>query len=284
MKNQCAGALPVVLLAAGSMLFSCGGGQKTEVLTFDTLKVSKTEHLFADTARPACDVQVSFAYITHANNAATADSLNSVFLLTALGDEYADMQPAEAVDAYVKKYLSDYHRDMEPIYKEDQATQEKEDETSTFANWYDFYRTVNTRPQYDNGHVLVYRVDYSEFTGGAHGNYMSTFLNMDLQQLTPIRLSDLFEGDYHAALTELLWSQLLADNNLKTRQEAENMGYATTGNLEPTENFYLSDNGITFFYNTYEITPYVMGTVSITLSYEALQPLLHSGIMATYGL
>lgn len=103
---------------------------------------------------------------------------------------------------------------------------------------------------------------------------MTTFLNMDLRTLAPIRLDDLFVSDYKEALTDLLWNQLMADNKVTTRQELEDMGYATTGELAPTENFYLSKEGITFFYNVYDIAPYVMGPVKITLPYEMLQHLL----------
>ena len=45
------------------------------------------------------------------------------------------------------------------------------------------------------------------------------------------------QRDYKEALTDLLWKQLMADNNVNTRQELEDMGYATTGDLEPIENF-----------------------------------------------
>ena len=109
------------------------------------------------------------------------------------------------------------------------------------------------------GHLLVYRIDYNEYTGGAHGIYMSTFLNFDLRTLAPIRLDDLFAGDYKEQLTDLLWNQLMADNKVATRQELEDMGYVTTGDLTPTENFYLGKDGITFYYNVYDIAPYVMG-------------------------
>ena len=57
--------------------------------------------------------------------------------------------------------------------------------------------------------------------------------------------------------------------------ELEDMGYATTGDLEPIENFYLDPTGITFYYNVYEIAPYVMGATKITLSYEDIAPLMN---------
>ncbi|MBR6432824.1 MAG: DUF3298 domain-containing protein, partial [Bacteroides sp.] len=128
-------------------------------------------------------------------------------------------------------------------------------------------------------HLLVYRIDYNEYTGGAHGIYMSTFLNMDLHTLTPVRLDDLFAGDYKEALTDLLWNQLMADNKVATRRELEDIGYATTGELEPTENFYLGQEGITFYYNVYDIAPYVMGPIKITLPYEMMQHLLKDDCM-----
>ena len=102
---------------------------------------------------------------------------------------------------------------------------------------------------------------------------------MDLRTLSPIRLDDLFVSDYEGALTDLLWNQLMADNKVTTRQELEDLGYATTGNLEPTENFYLSPEGITFYYNVYDIAPYVMGPVQITLPYEMVQHLLSDDSM-----
>lgn len=115
--------------------------------------------------------------------------------------------------------------------------------------------------------VLTYRIDYNEYTGGARHLYVH-LPQPRPKDLSPIRLDDLFEGDYKEALTDLLWKQLMADNNVSTRQELEDMGYATTGDLEPIENFYLDPTGITFYYNVYEIAPYVMGATKITLSYE----------------
>ncbi|MDR0961407.1 MAG: RsiV family protein, partial [Mediterranea sp.] len=55
-------------------------------------------------------------------------------------------------------------------------------------------------------------------------------------------------------------------------------------NLEPTENFFLGEKGITFYYNIYDITPYVMGPVQITLSYDAVRPLLREEAVANYDL
>ena len=126
--------------------------------------------------------------------------------------------------------------------------EDKQDEQSIGA-WYSYYKGIESHVQLCNTLILTYRIDYNEYTGGAHGIYMSTFLNLDLRTLAPIRLDDLFAGDYKEQLTDLLWNQLMADNKVATRQELEDMGYVTTGDLTPTENFYLGKDGITFYYN-----------------------------------
>ena len=247
MKKQYVSLLAIILSVSG-FLFSCHDkmNKNTGALQFDSIQVNETAHLFNDTAKPACNIIINFAYPVKSSDEMLKDSLNAFFLSACFGDKYMAMTPEEAVKKYTEKYVSDYRNDLEPMYKKDE--QDKEDEESIGA-WYSYYKGIESHVQLCNTLILTYRIDYNEYTGGAHGIYMSTFLNLDLKTLSPIRLDDLFEGDYKEALTDLLWKQLMADNNVSTRQELEDMGYATTGDLEPIENFYLDPTGITFYYN-----------------------------------
>lgn len=277
MKKQTVSLL-VLLLAASGFFFSCGNtvNKNAGALEFDSIQVNETAHLFGDTAKPACNIVINFTYADKSSDVRLKDSLNAYFLSLCFGDKYMAMAPEGAVEQYTGKYISDYRNDLESMYKKDE--QEKEDESS-IESWYSYYKYIKSQVQLYTKHLLVYRYRYEEFTGGAHGIYMTTFLNIDLRTLSPIRLDDLFVSDYEGALTDLLWNQLMADNKVATRQELEDLGYATTGNLEPTENFYLGKEGITFYYNVYDIAPYVMGPVQITLPYEMVQHLLSNDSM-----
>lgn len=277
MKKQTVSLL-VFLLAASGFFFSCGNimNKNAGALEFDSIQVNETAHLFGDTAKPACNLVINFAYATKSSDEKLKDSLNTYFLSACFGDKYMMLAPQEAVKKYTEKYVNDYRKDLEALYKKDE--QDKEDNASMEA-WYSYYKSIESHVQLYIKHLLVYRIDYNEYTGGAHGIYMSSFLNMDLRTLSPIRLDDLFVGGYNEALTDLLWNQLMADNKVTTRQELEDLGYATTGELEPTENFYLSKEGITFYYNVYDIAPYVIGPVQITLPYEMMQHLLSDDTM-----
>lgn len=277
MKKQTVSLL-VLLLAASGFFFSCGNivNKNAGALEFDSIQVNETAHLFGDTAKPACNLVINFAYVSKSTDERMKDSLNTFFLSACFGDKYMTMTPEVAMKKYTEKYVTDYRKDLEPMYKKDE--QDKEDDASMEA-WYSYYKGIESHVQLYTKQLLVYRIDYNEYTGGAHGIYMSSFLNMNLQTLSPIRLDDLFVNDYSEALTDLLWNQLMADNKVTSRQELEDMGYVTTGNLEPTENFYLGKEGITFYYNVYDIAPYVMGPVTITLPYEMMQHLLSDDSM-----
>ena len=149
-------------------------------------------------------------------------------------------------------------------------------EESSIGAWYSYYKGIESHVQLYDKDLLVYRIDYNEYTGGAHGIYMATFLNMDLTLMRPLRLDDIFVGDYKDALTDLIWNQLMADNKVNTHEALEDMGYASTGDIAPTENFYLSKEGITFYYNVYDITPYSMGPVKVTIPFAMMEHLLGS--------
>lgn len=270
MKKQNASLL-ALLIAASSFFFSCTDKVKKDAgaLEFDSLQVNRTEHLFGDTAKPSCNIAMNIAYISHSADSLMQDSINAYILAVCLGDKYTNQSPKQAINEYAEQYVENYKTDLEPAYT-------KESQEGNVGAWYSYYKGIEGHAQYYAGNLLVYRIDFNEYTGGAHGIYMSSYLNLNLKTLTPIRLTDLFVPDYELPLTDLLWNQLMADNNVVTHEELEDMGYTSTGELTPTENFYLDRNGITFYYNVYDIAPYVMGPVKISLPYDAVRHLLNN--------
>lgn len=271
MKKQNVSLL-VLLLSASGFLFSCSNkaNQNKGALEFDSIQVNETAHLFGDTAKPACNLVINFACVAHSNDERMKDSLNQYFQALCLGDAYRTLSPQTAVQKYKEQYVSDYRNDLEEFYQKE----EKEYGDADQRAWYSYYKYIQSHVQLYRKDLLVYRTRYEEYTGGAHGIYMTSFLNLNLRTLTPIHLSDLFAEGYEEALTDLLWNQLMADNHVATHKELEDLGYGSTGELTPTENFCIGQEGITFLYNVYEIAPYVMGAIEITLPYDILSHLL----------
>ena len=183
MKKQYVSLLAIILSVSG-FLFSCHDkmNKNTGALQFDSIQVNETAHLFSDTAKPACNIIINFAYPVKSSDDMLKDSLNAFFLSACFGDKYMAMTPEEAVKKYTEKYVGDYRNDLEPMYKKDE--EDKQDEQSIGA-WYSYYKGIESHVQLCNTLILTYRIDYNEYTGGAHGIYMSTFLNLDLKDPKP---------------------------------------------------------------------------------------------------
>ncbi|MEG1562990.1 MAG: RsiV family protein [Bacteroides sp.] len=274
MKKQYVSLL-ALLLATSGFLFSCGNkmNSKTGALEFDSILVNQTVHLFGDTAKPACNLVISFTYPVKSSDEMLKDSLNAYFLAACFGDSCMDRQPAEAVKEYTQTYVNDYRRDLEPMYAEDEKNKEN---GGIIGAWYSYYKTVKSSIQFYQKSLLVYHIYYDEYTGGAHGIYNTNFLNIDLQSMRPLHLNDLFVEDYEPLLTDLIWNQLMATNKVTTHEALEDLGYGSTGEIAPVENFYLDEEGITFYYNVYDITPYAMGPVEVKIPFEMMEHLLAS--------
>ncbi|KAA6317682.1 hypothetical protein EZS27_032198, partial [termite gut metagenome] len=202
-----------------------------------------------------------------------SDTLNNYFITACFGSEYTKEKSIEdVVNRYAKTYTENYRKDTEPIFLQDNKNREVENGTK---EWYFYTENVVSKVQFYEGDLLVYRVDKDSYNGGAHGIHLTYFLNIDLTKSSPLGLNDIFKGDnYKELLTDLLWNQLMADNRVTTHEELEEMGYGTTGDLVPSENFYLDKGGITFYYNVYEFAPYVMGPVEIRLPYELIERMI----------
>lgn len=276
MKKQTV-TLLVLLLAASGFLFSCGNkvSKHAGALRFDSIQVNETAHLFGDTARPACNLTLNLAYVSKSDDARLKDSLNHLLLDLCLGEKYGSRTTQEAVEQYVNDYTETYRKDLEPMYLKDEQEAQN---GGTLGAWYSYYKHVTGNVQLYQGEWLVYRYYYEEYTGGAHGIYQTRYLNMNLRTLRTPHLDDLFTEGYEEQLTDLLWNQLMADNSVASRDELEEMGYTSTGELTPTENFCLTPNGITFHYNVYDIAPYAMGAVQISIPYQMMEDILTNPI------
>lgn len=272
MRKQYVSLLAIILATSG-FLFSCGDkvNKNTGDLEFDSIQINETSHLFGDTAKPACNLVINFTYPVKSTDYKLKDSLNSYFIASCFGEKYVGEKPEQVIKDYAEYYIQKYHTDLEPMYAEDKN--EKQD-IGAIEAWYSFYKGIESHVQFYHKNLLTYRINYNEYTGGAHGIYTTTFLNIDLSNLSQLKLDDIFVNDYKEALTDLLWNQLMADQRVTSHEELEEMGYGSTGDIAPTENFYLDEDGITFFYNVYDITPYAMGPVEIKIPYVMMEHLM----------
>ena len=114
-------------------------------------------------------------------------------------------------------------------------------------------------------HYITYTVSSYTYTGGAHGMSVTKSYIFDMKSGETVEESEFFKDDYMPQLSALLTAHV--------KDNTENMTLFVS-EVEPNGNFEVSDKGITYIYNPYEIAPYSEGTIRITVPWKELQPIL----------
>lgn len=124
---------------------------------------------------------------------------------------------------------------------------------------------------YNENDFVVLDNHYYEYTGGAHGNYSSTYINIDRQRMQVLSLPDVLLPDT-SGLLELLEVQARVHFGLNEKQVLSARMF--NDDLHIPENFYIGSKGITFVYGLYEIASYADGIIELYIPYNKLTNML----------
>ncbi|MEO6682038.1 MAG: DUF3298 domain-containing protein [Ginsengibacter sp.] len=130
------------------------------------------------------------------------------------------------------------------------------------------YNRLNVMYENEESITLAY-YEYA-YTGGAHGNYGTTLINIDKRTGKKINLSDLLTTKEIDALPILLDQAARKQYVITDNSSLEENGFFVSEIL-PGENFYLTSKGIGFFYGPYELKPYSEGEINLFVPFEALK-------------
>lgn len=130
-----------------------------------------------------------------------------------------------------------------------------------------------------NGAFLSLRHNYYGYTGGAHGNSWSSFLNIRWvqQKPQPFFVDSLLLKEKREAFRQLAEKHFRIEKELSPTEHLNKAGFDFKNNhfdYEP-KNLLLSPKGITVRFNTYAIAPYVYGPTEYTLPLSEVLPLLN---------
>lgn len=123
-------------------------------------------------------------------------------------------------------------------------------------------------------------VEYYEdsYMGGAHPNAFSFYRVFDLETGKVLAFEDVFDGAQKAKLDQLKLEYLRKERNIDTDSiKIEDVVFPeslTPGNgyLYAINNFYLTKNDVVFYYNSYDIAPYVFGPSQLEIPFTVIKP------------
>lgn len=274
----------ILLILAPGLLVNCTGrgGGKSSRIEFDSIVVAQHIPLLQenDTTLPYADVNVSFTYPVKFRDSESLARLQQIFQGTFFGDsDYDSLSPQEAVDQYIREYTERY-QSLSNYYYEDKTRIE-----GKMPSWYWYIMNNSNKILFQSDSLLSYAVEYSDYEGGAHGSYRITYTNIDLGGLVTLSEEDLFVPGYFKPLTEKIIVQLMKNYDATVPDSLLMRGFFTLEDIAPNNNFWLDGESIHYSYNQYEIAPYAMGVIDVSVPYSDLSDiLLPDGVISRYFL
>ena len=120
-----------------------------------------------------------------------------------------------------------------------------------------------------NSKVVTMEIDGYSFTGGAHPNPFALLLSYDLTKgAKPLAITDVISDTN--AVRPALEKAYKISKGLKETDPLSDLVYPEIKQMNMPANIGVAAEGIRFFYNAYEIAPYVVGPGDVLLTWEQL--------------
>lgn len=243
--------------------------QRDNDVQFDSLEVKKEYHFKNDSEKPSCNLDIVFRYPASYTNANVLTKIQSVFVRKFFGEAYKNMLPEEAVAAYKKQYFSDFESfqtNLELVAKDiEEDEREAQDETQSA-----YYLKAENKIIYNKNNIISFIVEYNDYAGGAHGSKSTYAYVINLGNGSLLTEDDIFNENTKSQMSKVIVSKIEKQNGLSNAKQLEDIGYDNSSEIKPNGNFALDSNGITYFYNEDEISPYIMGQTKVFLPYNEI--------------
>ena len=258
------------LVLVGICVTSCF--KKSDEIKFDKLEFKEKVYLFPDndSTKPFANVEIEYNYPKSFKSKEDLARLQQIFNGTFFNDESYDLlSPKDALNKYVEDYTEEY-RELGNQYHEDMGNMDGDNQPS----WYWYQMAKTNEILFEDANILSYSVEHSDYTGGAHGSLNVLYFTINLTELTTITEEDIFKPNFHNELTAKIIKALMKDKGVNTAEELLNEGFFDINEIAPNNNFWINDKGVHYIYNQYEIAPYSMGPIEVTIPYEDIKSII----------
>ena len=265
-----------LLVLVGLSITSCIN--RSNEIKFDTISLNDKIYLFPenDSTKPFANVEIDFTFPQSFKDRESLARLQEIFNGTFFNDEsYGSLLPKEALSIYLENYAEEY-RELGNQYYEDMGNLKGDNQPSWY--WYQLHK--DNELLFEDENILSYSVSHATYTGGAHGALQVLYYTIDLNSLTTITEEDIFVPNYHNFLTTNIINNLMKKHGVDTPEKLINEGFFNIEEIAPNNNFWIDDKGVHYVYNQYEIAPYSMGPIEVTIPYEDIKSIIISESVA----
>jgi putative hemolysin len=174
--------------------------------------------------------------------------------------------------------ISNFIENIKNSFKEAASGADAWQGENTLEIYYDPYEI--------NSNFVSIRFEISEYTGGAHSMTYSKSFNYDLKKNKAIELSDIFDSnkDYLNNISAKSIQYLLKLNNENNFSDEESIKEGAGPKQENFEIFTFNKNTVVFYFNPYQVAPYVAGRQDVIFPFSSIKDILRSDALLNYGL
>lgn len=272
----------IILLAGCLLLAGCHKKTQSVKATIDADTVDGSmPHFSFDTIGfhshpdnvPSLTIDVSLALPVADKENLVAGLLRKQIISDVLGDQYSkEKEGIGAILVYVADQTAAFDSTMSDIEEDKEQI-----ESEGMEYMYKWETSVRGAVEMYNPPLLVYEADYFDYQGGAHGMYANCYTVYSTITGKRLKLNDVFAGDKQSreAMSAILYKSL----QYKIAHEAdyEGMEVFDMETVKPNDNFTVSPDGFTFYFQPYEIAAYCYGVVAIKVPLSELRPYLLPG-------
>jgi Protein of unknown function (DUF3298) len=126
--------------------------------------------------------------------------------------------------------------------------------------------------------IVLAHYSYS-YSGGAHGNFMTTLATFNKQTGKKLKLSDVISAAGVQVLPRILDQVARLQYSVKNNKPLDQNDFLVN-KIEPSQNFYVTGNGIGFVYAPYAIKSFADGEINLLVPFTLLKAYLQPGIGA----
>lgn len=251
----------ILPLFAISLLWACNSDNKDKkvahVITaendtlsyqYDSVKVVSKNLVKPEVNQQADTANAVVRYPVFEN-----DSLNN-YIKSQVFHYFGDEEVPTAFDDIASSFIRGYN----DFYLENPGT----------AQWWYLLIDIKVIRQLHNYVALKYI--HSDYAGGAHGNTSISYINFNPKTNSPITLDSLILPEKKAELLKVAEGIFRKNEKISATESLEKRYFFTNGRFSLPKSFYVSDKGLVFLYNPYEIKSYAEGTTELIVPISAL--------------
>ncbi len=262
MKKQCIYLILIFCFVSSKQITA---KEQSNNILFDTISVNKKVLMFPRNQDTVPYIRIDFKeiYPKTFRNRKDLKHLQQIFQKEYLDDVCSKYTPPKKalnifIDSCVAKYRREFSEDFqsngaELIYMYNHSIASYNGIALANKSIVSFYTIMNT------------------YSGGAHPSYFKTLVSIDLKSLKKITLQDIIQAGKKEELTALVKSKVF---KLMYENGGDKSYFIDFDSFKLNDNFYITETGIQFTYNTYEIAAYAAGLFEVELPYNEIEYLL----------